>query len=253
MPTRGSPAGRTNFMRSHRCDLLQRYNLFLEIFFFHLFLCNLRCRPANLNPCPMKILIDNGHGRDTAGKRSPDGRLLEWAYTREIAARVNDELQKRGFFSSLLVPESDDIPLSERCRRVNNVCRALGRRNVCLVSIHVNAAGRGDKWYNASGWSCYTSKGQTEGDKLADCLCAAAKRVLAGHKMRFDYSDGDPDQEANFTILYKTACASCLTENGFMDGRDSLEFLLSEEGKSAIVQLHVEGIEAYVRACEDEG
>ena len=30
----------------------------------------------------MKILIDNGHGRETAGKRSPDGRLLEWAYTR---------------------------------------------------------------------------------------------------------------------------------------------------------------------------
>lgn len=33
----------------------------------------------------MKILIDNGHGNNTPGKRSPDGRLLEWAYTREIA------------------------------------------------------------------------------------------------------------------------------------------------------------------------
>ena len=26
----------------------------------------------------MKILIDNGHGIDTKGKRSPDGRLLEY-------------------------------------------------------------------------------------------------------------------------------------------------------------------------------
>ncbi len=49
----------------------------------------------------MKILIDNGHGRETAGRRSPDGRLLEWAYTHEIARRVNTELQRRGFFSSL--------------------------------------------------------------------------------------------------------------------------------------------------------
>lgn len=36
----------------------------------------------------MKILIDNGHGSNTAGKRSPDCRLMEYAYTREIADRV---------------------------------------------------------------------------------------------------------------------------------------------------------------------
>ena len=40
----------------------------------------------------MKVLIDNGHGSDTPGKRSPngrlrDGRLREYAYTREIADR----------------------------------------------------------------------------------------------------------------------------------------------------------------------
>ena len=38
--------------------------------------------------CNMKILIDNGHGENTPGKCSPDGRLKEWAYTREIADRV---------------------------------------------------------------------------------------------------------------------------------------------------------------------
>ena len=200
----------------------------------------------------MKILIDNGHGQETAGKRSPDGRLLEWSYTREIARRVNDELQRRGHYSSLLVPEDEDIPLSERCRRVNRVCSELGRRNVCLVSIHVNAAGRGDKWYKATGWCCYTSKGQTEGDKLANCLCAAALQILPGHRMRFDYTDGDADQEANFAILHKTACAACLTESGFMDCLESLEFLLSEEGKDAIVQLHVEGIEAYIQSCAED-
>ena len=200
----------------------------------------------------MKILIANGHGRETAGKRSPDGRLLEWSYTREIARRVNDELQRRGLYSSLLVPEDEDIPLSERCLRVNRVCSELGRRNVCLVSIHVNAAGRGDKWYNATGWCCYTSRGQTQGDQLANCLCAAALRILPGHRMRFDYSDGDPDQEANFAILHKTACAACLTESGFMDCRESLDFLLSDEGKDAIVQLHVEGIVAYVQSCSED-
>lgn len=195
----------------------------------------------------MKILIDNGHGVDTPGKRSPDGRLLEYAYNREIAGRVNDELRQLGFFSSLLVPELEDIPLEERCRRVNRVCAELGRRNVCLVSIHVNAAGRGDKWYDVEGWSCFTSPGQTQGDLLANYLCQAALQTLPGHRMRFDYTDGDADQEAAFYILRHTACASCLTENGFMDSRKSCDFLLSDKGKSAIVTLHVRGIEDYIR------
>ena len=35
----------------------------------------------------MKILIDNGHGIDTKGKRSPDGRLLEYAQNRLLPGR----------------------------------------------------------------------------------------------------------------------------------------------------------------------
>ena len=194
----------------------------------------------------MKILIDNGHGQETAGKRSPDGRLLEWSYNREIARRVVAELSSLGLDAELLVPEDEDISLYERCRRVNRLCLQLGKRNVCLVSIHVNAAGHGDKWYNAEGWCCYTSPGQTAGDVLANYLCQAALQNLPGHQMRFDYMDGDADQEAAFYILRHTACASCLTENGFMDCVRSCDFLLSDEGKQAIVDLHVQGIQEYV-------
>ena len=195
----------------------------------------------------MKILLDNGHGLDTAGKRSPDGRLLEWSYNREIARRVVAGLSSLGLDAELLVPEDEDISLYERCRRVNRLCLQLGKRNVCLVSIHVNAAGHGDKWYNAEGWCCYTTPGQTAGDVLANYLCQAALQNLPGHRMRFDYTDGDADQEAAFYILRHTACASCLTENGFMDCVRSCEFLLSDEGKQAIVDLHVQGINEYVQ------
>ena len=44
----------------------------------------------------MKVLIDNGHGSNTKGKRSPDGRLMEYAYAREIAGMVVLELKKMG-------------------------------------------------------------------------------------------------------------------------------------------------------------
>ena len=59
----------------------------------------------------MKILIDNGHGVDTAGKRSPDGSLREYKYTREIAEKVVSELKKRGFDAERIVPEENDISL----------------------------------------------------------------------------------------------------------------------------------------------
>ena len=115
----------------------------------------------------MKILIDNGHGIDTPGKRNPDGVLREYAWNRLIAGRVVNALTDLGHDAALLVPEQEDIPLPERCRRVNEWCRQLGKDNVILISIHANAAGRGDRWYDATGWCAYTTRGDTRADALA--------------------------------------------------------------------------------------
>ena len=190
----------------------------------------------------MKIFIDNGHGLMTAGKRSPDGQFREAFYNREIAKRVVADLVDRGYDAELLVPEEDDISLEERVRRVNSVCFLLGKSNVILVSIHVNAAGDGSKWMNATGWSCYTSKGQTQSDKLANCLYQAAIKNFPGKCIRTDYSDNEPDWEENFYILRKTLCPAVLTENFFMDNHIDLEYLQSRAGKLAIVDTHVEGV-----------
>ena len=194
----------------------------------------------------MKIFIDNGHGLMTAGKRSPDGQFREPFYNREIARRVVSDLLDRGYDAELLVPEDDDISLAERVRRINAACFLLGKRNVILVSIHVNAAGNGSKWLNATGWSVYTCKGQTESDKLAECLCQAAIKNFPGHRIRTDMSDGDMDWEEGFYILKMSLCVAVLTENFFMDSRSDLEYLQSRAGKQAVVDTHVEGIVEYL-------
>ena len=194
----------------------------------------------------MKILIDNGHGLMTAGKRSPDGLFREPFYNREIARRVVSDLRDRGLDAELLVPEDDDISLAERVRRVNTACFLLGKQNVILVSIHVNAAGNGSKWLNATGWSVYTCKGQTASDKLAECLCQAAIKNFPGRRIRNDISDGDMDWEEGFYILRKSLCVAVLTENFFMDSRSDLEYLQSRAGKQAIIDTHVEGILEYL-------
>ena len=195
----------------------------------------------------MKILIDNGHGLNTPGKRSPDGKFLEAIYTREIAKRIVTDLIDRGYDAELLVPETEDISLEDRVSRVNAHCRTHGKSNVILVSIHVNAAGNGSKWLDATGWSCYTSKGETQSDRLATCLYDAAAKYFHDRKIRTDYvRDGDPDLEEDFYLLRKSHCVAVLSENFFMDNRSDLEYLQSRSGMQSIIDAHVEGIIEYL-------
>ena len=195
----------------------------------------------------MLILLDPAHGHNTPGKRSPDGKLLEYAYTRDLANQILATLQDKGHNAQLLVPETEDIPLKERVRRTNAQCQAHGKSNVILISIHVNAAGNGTQWLNATGWSCYTTKGQTQSDTLATCLYQSAIKNFPDRRIRKDYSDSDPDWEENFYLLRKTLCPAVLTENFFMDGLD-FEFLQSKACKQAIVDTHAEGIIEYIRS-----
>lgn len=197
----------------------------------------------------MKILIDNGHGENTPGKQSPDRKLREYAYTREIAERIVQELSKQGYDAERIVKENLDVPLTERAKRVNAFCGKLGTSNVILVSVHCNAAGSGE-WMKARGWSAYTSKGKTKSDALADCLYESARMMFAGQRIREDRSDGDPDWEENFYILRKTKCPAVLTENFFQDNKEDVAYLLSNEGKQAIVDVHVDGIINYIKANE---
>lgn len=196
----------------------------------------------------MKILIDNGHGENTPGKRSPDGKFREYLYAREIAEAVERELRLKGYDAERIVHETVDVPLQERARRVNEVCGRLGIRNVLLVSIHCNAAGNGSEWMQARGWSAYTSKGNTKADALADCLYNAASCFLTGQKIRRDNSDGDPDWEENFYILRKTKCPAVLTENFFQDNKEDVAYLTSPDGRQKIINTHVEGIVQFIES-----
>lgn len=194
----------------------------------------------------MKILIDNGHGLETKGKRSPDQSLVEAQWTRQVANLVHMVLAKKGYDVRLLVPEDKDISLTTRANRANYWCAKCGASNVLLISIHINAAGNGSQWMNARGWSAYTSKGKTKADLLAECLYNAAEREFKEFKIRKDLSDGDRDWEENFTILTKTKCPACLVENFFQDNREDCEFLKSDDGKIRCALVIINGIIDYI-------
>lgn len=199
----------------------------------------------------MKILIDNGHGANTPGKCSPDGRLREYAWSRECAKRIVAALKKKGYDAELITPEAWDVKLQTRVSRVNNICKAVGARNCLLVSIHNNASGSDGKWKDACGWSVFVSKIACENSKkLARMLTAEAmKRELMGNRSvpiqkYWTWSWTDKD----IYILEKSACPAVLTENMFQDHKGDVDYLLSEEGMTELVDLHVDGITKYVEA-----
>ncbi|MBO4718963.1 MAG: N-acetylmuramoyl-L-alanine amidase [Prevotella sp.] len=205
------------------------------------------------------VLIDNGHGSDTAGKRSPDAMknlwhspyyFREYDWTRQCARGIVDVLQSLGETAFLLVKEDWDVSLKERVERVNAYCRKYGKNNVLLVSVHNNAAGDGSRWLTARGWAAYTTVGVTKSDYLASYLYDAAEATFKAPLKVRKYTQEKKvgrDFEEPLYVLKNTYCPAVLTENFFQDNKDDVAYLKSDKGLGACIDVHVQGITDYMK------
>lgn len=200
----------------------------------------------------MRILLDFGHGSDdkTRGKFSPitdikdktvfKERFREGNFNRIVGKELAERLKGYGYDVDIIVKEDADISLTERVRRVNAICDKYGTKNCVLISVHSNAAGSGNEWKNARGFSVFVANKSSIASKdLAKCLYnAAATTGFAGNR-------SVPKERywtANFTMVSKTKCPAALTENLFYDNKEDLKILTSEEGRKKIVDYHIAGI-----------
>lgn len=185
------------------------------------------------------VQLDNGHGSDTAGKRSPvypEGQLFEWEFNRDIVKRIAFGLKKIGIKSHILVPELTDVPLFIRAKRSNKL---TSRNRSILISVHGNAGG-------GTGIEVFTTPGLTNADLLAEEFAKSVMKNLPNMKLRADMEDGDLDKEAKFQILTTTACPAILTENGFMDNHSDFLWMRSEAGRKKIAETHIDAIKVYL-------
>lgn len=199
-----------------------------------------------------RILLDFGHSKKTPGKRSPkreDGtRFYEYLSNRKIGALVMSKLDAKGIaYDLVLDPDAEeDKSLKDRVATANEFCKQYGKENCLFVSLHSNACGDGETWVDRSrGWCIYTCKGTTKSDAIATAFYQEAEKVLPkyGMTLRKDMSDGDPDQEENFYVIYHTACAAVLLEQLFFTSRIDLNFLDSALGRDVLSDIVVSGIE----------
>ena len=194
------------------------------------------------------VLIDNGHGKNTKGKCSPDKSIYEWEYTREIACRLYERLLIEGIEAILITPEEKDISLTERVRREKRFTKEAKKvgKETCFISLHLNAAGGDGKWKTARGWTGWIAQeASADSKKLAQLLYTEAEaKGLQGDRCvpKTKY------WTANYTVCTDTSCPAVLTENLFQDNKDDVAYLLTEEGKEAIVDLHLQAIKKYIKS-----
>lgn len=169
------------------------------------------------------VILDPGHGEDTPGKRKDWGEYIfyEWLNNRSIVKAIMYEFNHRKLNYALLVPERYDIPLKDRIVRTASIKKRFPGYKQFLISIHSNAF----KDESVTGFEIYTSPGQNKSDDIATVFYNNAKHL--GMKMRSGIGDGDPDKEANFTILTGSSVWAILLELGFYTNKYEADLISS--------------------------
>lgn len=194
----------------------------------------------------MLVILDNGHGRETPGKRSPQwpsGEILyEWEFNRDVVRRISVQLSEMGIVHKFTCPGDNDIPIGVRCRLANDYYYANGKK-AFLVSVHANAAKEPN---TGTGWEAFIyNKASKNSEKLGRIFYEFAKDAFIP-EWKIREGSGEPFKRANLQILRDSVCPAILTENFFMDNFKDFRYINSWEGRQAVANLHVRAIWRYI-------
>ena len=197
-------------------------------------------------------LLDAGHGGInpstgeyvTAGKRSPIwlnngvnmSQYFEGVGNRQIVDKIAKNLDKLNIPYFKICDSWEDVSLNERVRKANKL--EVVFKNCVYLSIHSDAFTK----ESANGYSAYTSKGETQSDKIAEVFIDNMQINFPKRKLRKDTRDGDQDKEANFYVLKNTTCPAVLIENFFMTNFTECKLLLNPKFQDKIAFCHSESI-----------
>lgn len=192
----------------------------------------------------MKILIDNGHGLETLGKRSLDGTFREAVWTRRFAVLLERKLIAEGITAVRITPEDFDVCLDERVCRINKLCRDNPDEDFLLLSIHCNAAQVGyGNWRYARGFnSCVSYNSSQRSRRFASVL--QSNMWNAGYKGN-RANNGRGFCVQNLAICRDTICPAVLAECLFMTNNEDLDILRDAKQVNNMADIFVKSINYY--------
>ncbi|MCB9264847.1 MAG: N-acetylmuramoyl-L-alanine amidase [Lewinellaceae bacterium] len=199
--------------------------------------------------------LDNPHGSDTPGKRSPvfdDGKtqLFEYQLSRDVVDRIIRRLEEIGVEFYRVVPEEEDISLEERARRINNYNTRLPK---LAVSVHFNAAPPEE---GSSGWAKESVKGAEawhysgsgDGRRLGAVFLEKVIRKTGLYNRFVRSMEG----RTEFYLLRNTKPPVTQVENGYYNNRADAALLAQPAFRQRLADAYVEAIQAIeVRGLDD--
>ncbi|MFA5714985.1 MAG: N-acetylmuramoyl-L-alanine amidase [Candidatus Paceibacterota bacterium] len=180
------------------------------------------------------IAIDDGHGMETAGKRTPifpaTGKFMhENEFNRATADRLKTNMERCGFRTLMVAPGDADTPLRVRTNTANDAKADF------FQSIHANADT--GTWGKACGIDTFHYPGSVEGTKAAT--------IIQKHLIQGTLFKNRGIQEANFHVLRETHMPSVLCECGFMDNMHDAQLLLTDAYRNECADEIAQGICEY--------
>ena len=163
------------------------------------------------------IAIDDGHGMNTAGKRTPffpnsKKFMHENEFNRAVADMLKVNLERCKFNTVMVAPGDTDVPLTTRTNAANKAMANF------YISIHANALN--GIWGNQQGVSTYCYPKSTESKKAATII---QKYLIQGTQQK---NRGVIEQD--FHVLRETKMPSVLVECAFMDNLREAGLLLTD-------------------------
>jgi N-acetylmuramoyl-L-alanine amidase len=178
-------------------------------------------------------IIDNGHGRNTRGKRSPEwddgSQLFEFKFNRQVAFYLFELLIEAGVDYSELVPELKDVSLRNRTKRAKRIAKDVDKPCV-FVSIH----GNGYEDPNVNGIETFHFPGSDFGNRVAEEFQQQLITETGWHDRGV--------KTARYWVLRKTPMPSILTESGFYTNFAECQKMLSSSWQKRIAYAHYQAI-----------
>jgi N-acetylmuramoyl-L-alanine amidase len=159
-----------------------------------------------------RVGVDDGHGVETCGKRTPDG-YKENEFNHYTKVYLIEALKRCGIEPIDCSPSRNDNSLADRCNIANRASCDV------FVSVHYNAMG--NNWNDGvGGIETYYWNNSIDGKRLATLI---HNELMQGTPLK-----NRGVKSADFYVLRETNMIAALCECGFMDNHKEAELMKSE-------------------------
>lgn len=179
---------------------------------------------------------------------NPNPNLDELSYLTDIVDSTQAALMESAKHTPFITIAKLTAPIEEAIPQLDDLTQDTPPSSNLIIGLGLNASRPDGRYHTTHGWSIINNPDCQLSDSLATSLTTAAIEIL-GSKASSGKTQSPSQRYLNQTpILNNRGMPSVLTLNLYLDNRRDTSYLLSSDGRQAIIDLHVKGILNYLES-----